>query len=746
MHCVMGYGILEIVRKMRELKMSLFFLFLAAVFLVEGCHCLSHDRSNCFFIDTHTGCDSNPGTFGRPFKTLKHAKHTIRTVLGDGIDGDITVYLRAGTYYLKDSLCFDHRDSGKNGFQVTYRRYKDEPVNIISGRLVTQWQQYQNGIYKANVGKGLKWPTLFENDRWCRLARTPNTGYFNAAGGQTCPDGKSEVVFKQADIPRQFDLRDVRIQIWAGYHKEWDGGKNYDWYRSILPVRSIDWEKRTIYSDYKSWWFIHAHNRYFLENSLDFLDSPGEYYYDLAEGVLYYYPMTEPIDKQHILISTVDNLLCFKGKDRDHPVENITIEGLALAVTYGPAAMAENAKWGNHALIFCENARNITVKNCHLKNGGNNGISLSKFNQDHLITGNLIEDCGFSGITGGGYIFGKWQVNNISRAYINRGHVISNNHIRRGGQIIGHGSGIWFYETGDNEISHNLIEDMPRYGIILLGGSTYSTMVNPAEHGGYDGVIFGREVTWDNHGDFLFARDNRIIYNEIRNVLTDSEDGGAIYTWGLGKGNIISHNYVHDIDCGIDDAMYAGIYLDDASHDTKVTHNIISRLGGAWYTYPMCIKGVGVEITNNMIVDNNAVASVYILQTILDEMPETPKGITHERVDDLVLERNIISQGKGDLIYLIYPWKETIIASSDYNVFYHPGGQYMMQIHWEDESLQQWQSRLGGKYDRHSIIANPKLTSDFRLSKDSPALKLGFEPIDVEQIGLTKDFPEQFKK
>ncbi len=47
-----------------------------------------------------------------------------------------------------------------------------------------------------------------------------------------------------------------------------------------------------------------------------------------------------------------------------------------------------------------------------------------------------------------------------------------------------------------------------------------------------------------------------------------------------------------------------------------------------------------------------------------------------------------------------------------------------------------------------SLTADPGFVDvagrDFRLLSDSPALKLGIEPIDVSQIGLKADFPKRF--
>jgi hypothetical protein len=45
-------------------------------------------------------------------------------------------------------------------------------------------------------------------------------------------------------------------------------------------------------------------------------------------------------------------------------------------------------------------------------------------------------------------------------------------------------------------------------------------------------------------------------------------------------------------------------------------------------------------------------------------------------------------------------------------------------------------------YDEHSLVADPMFVDpehdDYRLAPESPAFRLGFQPIDVEQIGIRK--------
>ncbi len=52
-------------------------------------------------------------------------------------------------------------------------------------------------------------------------------------------------------------------------------------------------------------------------------------------------------------------------------------------------------------------------------------------------------------------------------------------------------------------------------------------------------------------------------------------------------------------------------------------------------------------------------------------------------------------------------------------------------------TLEEWQAK---GHDAHSIVADPKFVApdryDFRLQENSPALKIGFQPIDISTAGL----------
>lgn len=77
-------------------------------------------------------------------------------------------------------------------------------------------------------------------------------------------------------------------------------------------------------------------------------------------------------------------------------------------------------------------------------------------------------------------------------------------------------------------------------------------------------------------------------------------------------------------------------------------------------------------------------------------------------------------------------------GDTDYNVYYCAGNPELSHKLLEKSQLD--------RVDSHSLAADPLFvdpaSGDFRLRPDSPALKLGFVPIDVSKIGL-RDDPER---
>jgi hypothetical protein len=221
------------------------------------------------------------------------------------------------------------------------------------------------------------------------------------------------------------------------------------------------------------------------------------------------------------------------------------------------------------------------------------------------------------------------------------------------------------------------------------------------------------------------GNDHIIELNEIHSVCLEANDSGAIYAgraWDK-RGTSIRHNYVHDV-VGFEGRGCNGIYLDDMFSGTEVTGNIVVRVPRAF------LIGGGRDnlLTNNVIVDCKygmhidnrglgwAKASVPgsmtkqlrampyenelwrrrypALAGTLDDEPGSPKGN--------IVDRNISVNSQFD----------RMCAQAE--EFGHIG------------------RNLIGE-DPLFVDAN---NNDYRLRPESPALKLGFQPIPTDRIGV----------
>ncbi len=99
--------------------------------------------------------------------------------------------------------------------------------------------------------------------------------------------------------------------------------------------------------------------------------------------------------------------------------------------------------------------------------------------------------------------------------------------------------------------------------------------------------------------------------------------------------------------------------------------------------------------------------------------------------------RNImVSNGEPIFCLIKILEKEAGRIYSDANLFDAVKGKPYFEVGGKKLTLKQWQT-LG--HDINSIVANPKFRNldkrDFRLPADSPALRLGFIPIDLSKVG-----------
>ena len=94
-----------------------------------------------FFVSTG-GSDTNPGTQTQPFATLQRARNAIRELKKSSNlpKAGVTVWIKAGTYYVNEPLTLSNEDSGTKSTPIVYRGNVGEEVRIVGGRQVKGFQ------------------------------------------------------------------------------------------------------------------------------------------------------------------------------------------------------------------------------------------------------------------------------------------------------------------------------------------------------------------------------------------------------------------------------------------------------------------------------------------------------------------------------------------------------------------------------------------------------------------------------
>ena len=91
------------------------------------------------FYVSPAGRDENCGSQDAPFRTMERARQEVRKY-NRNMSGDIAVLFADGLYR-EDTICFDAKDSGTNGFHVIYRAEENARPVFSGGVVVSHWEK-----------------------------------------------------------------------------------------------------------------------------------------------------------------------------------------------------------------------------------------------------------------------------------------------------------------------------------------------------------------------------------------------------------------------------------------------------------------------------------------------------------------------------------------------------------------------------------------------------------------------------
>ena len=677
---------------------SVLTVILAIIVILGGLAGTSQAEEADFYVSPR-GRDSWSGTLPKPneagtdgpFETVTAARDAVRELKARGaLEAPVTVMLRGGTYHLAEALVFEPRDSGAEKTPITYAAYPGEKPVLSGGRPINGWQRAEGKLWKTHipaVQKG-EWDfrQLFVNAERRHRARVPNRdeGFCHLQGlvkpqQRRDPINRRAFHFKPGHIdPDWTNLHDVEIV------------KLFGWDECRRPIQNVDTEKHIctvagLCSRGNRRPFDWYGRRYWVENVFEELDTPGEWYLNRDTGNLHYWPRSDENMKAAKVIAPVtDEILRLAGRpEQGKFVHDLTFEGLTFA--HCGAAFPEDGYPERQSEVFVPGAVRWTgARNCkftgnELVHLGTYAIELDDGCQNNEIVRNRLHDLGAGGIKLGQQHEPKKDANVT-------GHItVADNRIYDGGHIYLMGAGIWAGHSGHNTIIHNSVHHL--YGMGISIGWTWRYVLTE-------------------------ARDNEVAYNHIHHLglgLLGSSSG--IYTLARQPGTVIHHNLIHDLERNIDGPHHQtfGIQVDNGSGEIVYRENVIYNVPDA------CYKQFGKK----HLVENNIFAFCDNYQIL-------------RRSDEgsLTFVKNIVYFDNGKLFGDSWEKQNFTVDS---NCYWNTGDGPI------DFAGQTWKKWRAKGHDKNSAIADPLFkdpeSGDFRLRPGSPALDVGFEPIDLSTIG-----------
>jgi hypothetical protein len=550
------------------------------------------------------GDDTNPGTITSPFRTLQRARDVVRTATA-GMTGDIHVYLRGGSYPVRSTVEFEPADSGTNGYRVVYAAYRNETPVLDGGVRVSGWAQHSGNIWKAPLDRANKLRTLYVNDKRAHMASKTITsagcyGTYTITAGQAAWAWESGsqcdgARYGMADFPAVArNQEDIEIETAT------------TWTTAIVGVRQV-----TTSSDGASRVALFqqpgaaiaqgAYNgnaqvggTHKVMNAYEFLDAPGEFYFDKTNRTLYYYKAnSEDMSTATVFApSNVPTVLRVAGTSTSSHARNITFSGLTVQHSdwnlFSVAGSAfKQAQQGNlgalayakgnfhvyyyrnvdvtPGIIHVQNADGILFQRNRIQHTGADGINMTNDVQNTQLIGNHTNDIAGSAVTVGHpqhvYI-GDHTASNGEKyppqvEGLPRNIQIKNNYLYDSAVLFNGHSPISAYFADTLTVQHNRIEKSPWSGITLGWGWW--------NFDGSAGSIAPNRPT-------TTARNNDISYNHIVDTVQRLSDTAPIYTLGSQPGTTVTNNYLHGVPAG----HRYGLHPDEGSAYITFRDNILS--------------------------------------------------------------------------------------------------------------------------------------------------------------------------
>ncbi len=699
----------------------------------------------------------NPTSTDGPFATFARARDAVREYKRHRDRQEILVLIRGGEYRLQETVVFSLEDSAPVGGTITYAAYGDETPVFTSAVPIVGWtrpqhpspllpQNARDSVWTADVPASLSNVlTLYDGHNRLRRAWSKPFTPVAFADAKTPHD---QIAFPPGVMKNWPDLANAELRVIP----------SCDYEMCLLPLASVDEQaglaKTTVPASRTMGRVKFLSETAWVENILEVLDEPGEWVFSAADRKLSLWPAREA-PSAAINVPLLTELLRVEGTidydgPVDKPVTGLVFRGLTLTggqrlPWHGATPEELQHKWEHFdrpsALVRLRGARACTIEACRFVDTSGTGLRLDLTCLENRVIDNEVARTGGVGILVAGY--GPGTKDESKR------NVVSNNWVHHVGEIYWASPAIMVWQSGENQVTHNLIHDTPYSGITVSGRTGWTSEADetfrarevdlpaynalPSAASGSNRV---HREWWQAREKYMHGRKNFVAHNDIHDVMQTMGDGNGIYISGTGKANHIYQNYIHHLD---GDGVASGIRCDNDQYETLIDGNVLYKIRSAQTGISMTEAN---QVVNNIIVD-----------LIPSRRPITKPNIVHGYIsipnptwpiEGAQIQRNIVWSPRADY-WPIVEHKSLATGAgdrlkdtqTDYNLFWCPADPQWGQRHIDA------QKPYG--VELHSLSADPLFVdvahADLRLRPDSPAHALGIQTWDISTAGLLKGHP-----
>ena len=524
------------------------------------------------------GADTNPGTRELPLATpalaLRRARE-LRRLQDPTVADGVKIVFRGGEYPLTEPLFIRPEDSGTPAAPTVLTSAPGEQPVLSGGVRVTGWRKLTAEEAPANlpaVAKGRVWVSelprfngrllefrqlWIDGDKAVR-ARTPNTGdMIELAGWERAR--REAIIPASALVPVRLDgVEMVLLQMWEiavlrlKSHQLVEGRATVTFHEPESRVEfEHPWPQPAFAPRFRN-------AAFFLANALEYLDSPGEWFADLAAGRIYVWPTREEgFASAQVVVPALETLVEIAGTP-ERPVEHVRFEGISFVHTtwlrpsiaghvplqagfylrdaYGLRPKGtpdwrslDNQGWIGRppAAAIAQDAHHVAFSRCRFEHTAASALDLRTGVKDATVEGCEFFDIGINGLVAGAFAEGGFET-----------HLPFNPGDER-------------VVTERLRLANNYFADCANEdwgGVPLIAGFVRDTAIEHNEIAGtaYTGINLG--WGWTRTANVM--RRNTVRANRITRIGLQMSDTAGIYTLSAQPGTVVSENYVDDIVIG----------------------------------------------------------------------------------------------------------------------------------------------------------------------------------------------------